>query len=259
MHKKFQNTLWAWWQENKRDLPWRRTHNPYRILVSEIMLQQTQVTRVKEKYKEFLTLFPTVRALAKAELPDVLRVWQGLGYNRRGRFLWLAAREIVASHKGVFPKTYEKLLTLPGVGDYTAKAVLTFAYNQRHVFVETNIRSVFMHHFFADRGPTSAVSDSEILTLVEKTLPLNGEYRDWYGLLMDYGSFLKQTGKGNNKKSASYAKQSKFEGSFRQLRATVLRHSLVRPRGIVWLVKNTGKEKADIEKALASLKKEGLL
>jgi A/G-specific adenine glycosylase len=256
MYKRFQDTVWKWWESHGRNLPWRQTTNPYRILVSEIMLQQTQVTRVIEKYKEFLKKFPNVKQLAEADLKDVLIVWQGLGYNRRGRFLWLVSKDIQERFSGRFPKNYEDLVSLPGVGDYTAKAVLTFSQNQRHVFVETNIRTVFFHRFFKDKKD---IHDKDVLELVEKTLPKDGQYREWYSALMDYGAYLKSQGLGQNKKSKHYTKQSKFEGSFRQLRAQVLKLWLEKPRTLPWLYKNIDREKGEIKKALESLKKEGLV
>jgi A/G-specific adenine glycosylase len=256
MYKKFQNTVLDWFAENRRDLPWRQTKNPYRILVSEIMLQQTQVPRVTEKYKEFLGEFPTAKKLSEASLPDVLRVWQGLGYNRRGKYLWQAAKDIRGRFGGRFPKNCEDLVSLPGVGDYTAKAVLTFSQNQRHVFVETNIRTVYFYHFFKNKKD---VHDKEILELIERTLPKNGEFREWYSALMDYGAYLKSEGLGQNKKSKHYTRQSKFEGSFRQLRANILKLWLEKPRTLTWLYKNIDREKEEIKKALKSLRDEGMI
>jgi A/G-specific adenine glycosylase len=220
------------------------------------MLQQTQVARVIEKYKEFLKKFPNIKQLAEADLRDVLVVWQGLGYNRRGKFLWQAAKETRERFSGRLPKKYEDLVSLPGVGDYTAKAVLTFSQNQRHVFVETNIRTVFFHHFFKDKKD---VHDKEILELVERTLPEDGWCREWYSALMDYGTHLKAQGLGQNKKSRHYNKQSKFQGSFRQLRAQILKLWLEKPRTLSWLCKNIDRDREEIKKALESLKKEGLV
>src|SRR3989338_7324816 len=142
--KDFRSTVWKYWKEHGRhDLPWRLTHDPYRILVSEVMLQQTQVPRVIEKYKEFLKKFPTVRALAKASLSDVLKVWSGLGYNRRGKYLHDAAKEIVA-----VGNIREALASsLPGVGPYTRAAVRVFAFNEPDILIETNIRAAYIHHF----------------------------------------------------------------------------------------------------------------
>src|SRR3990167_45987 len=152
----FRRTVWKYYNENGRhDLPWRKTKDPYRILVSEVMLQQTQVARVLEKYKQFLKRFPTVRALAKASLADVLKIWSGLGYNRRGKYLHDAAKVIVRVGN------IKKELTgpLPGVGPYTKAAVLTFAFNQPEVLIETNIRAAYIHHFYASVLQKTAIED----------------------------------------------------------------------------------------------------
>jgi len=174
---KFRQTVWEYWKENGRhDLPWRspslklrRTKeilDPYRVLVSEVMLQQTQVPRVQEKYKEFLKKFPTVRALAKAPLADVLRVWSGLGYNRRAKYLRDAAKTIVAKHKGKVPKDVLTLRLLPGMGLYTASALRVFAFNEPDILIETNIRTAFIHHFWpfhksSDRPRYGTVADTK--------------------------------------------------------------------------------------------------
>jgi len=203
----------------RHDLPWRKTKNPYRILVSEVMLQQTQVARVAEKYPLFVKTFPTISALAHAPLAQVLVVWQGMGYNRRALALHRLAKEIVTAHKGKIPRARTDLEILPGIGPYTAGAIRTFAFNEPEVFIETNIRRVFIHHFFPH---TSSVSDKEILPLVEKTLERKNP-REWYFALMDYGAHLPKIIKNPNKKSAHYTKQKKFEGSHRQLRGRVLK------------------------------------
>jgi A/G-specific adenine glycosylase len=208
-------------------LPWRQTKNPYRILVSEVMLQQTQVDRVLPKYKLFLKKFPTVSVLAQAPLSEVLLVWSGLGYNRRAKMLHSAAKMVTSEHGGVFPKTALELEALPGVGPYTARAVAIFAFNKPQVCIETNIRTVFTHVCFPKK---KIVSDKEILLLIEKTLARalhRGIHpKDFYAALMDYGSYLKKSGVRINNKSAHYAKQSKFEGSARQKRAARLRELL---------------------------------
>ncbi len=139
------------YDQNGRDLPWRRTRNPYRILVSEIMLQQTQVERVIEKYAVFIKTFPDFPSLAEAPLHTLLTVWQGLGYNRRALALRACAQKVVAEHQGKLPKEPEKLLALPGIGKYTAGAVAAFAFNEPIVFMDTNIRRVYIHEFFHDR------------------------------------------------------------------------------------------------------------
>jgi len=219
--EKFQKTIWEFYHSQGRvGLPWRKTKNPYKIWVSEVMLQQTQVSRVKEKYVNFLKKFPTIQSLSIASQSEVLKEWAGLGYNRRALFLKKGAEYVAKDLKGKFPKDVTELQKIPGIGHYTARAIETFAFNQKHIFVETNIRSVFFNHFF--KG-SETVSDKEILEFVEKTLP-EENFREWYFALMDYGSFLKKEGKGHNTKSKHYTKQSKFEGSDRQIRAAIVRY-----------------------------------
>jgi A/G-specific adenine glycosylase len=203
-----------------RDLPWRATQDPYRILVSEFMLQQTQVERVKTKYREFLKAFPALRTLAAAPLDRVLAVWQGLGYNRRAKNILHCAREIVEKYGGRIPHTAEELLDLPGVGQSTAGAVLGFAFNQPTVFIETNIRTVFIHFFLKD---SVKVTDQELIPLLEQTMDRQNP-REWYYALMDYGVYLKQTG-GNDpgRRSTMYKRQSPFKGSRREVRGGVLK------------------------------------
>lgn len=217
----FQKTVWHYHKKNRRDFPWRETHNPYHILVSEIMLQQTQTVRVVTKYKEFLDRFPTVEKLAKAELREVLHLWQGLGYNRRAKFLYECAKQIVENHGGKFPKDLNALKRLPGIGQSTAGAVLNFAFNIPTPFIETNIRTVFIHHFYHDKAQN--VSDKEMLELINRTLDTD-KPREWFYALYDYGSFLKSTlDTDPAKRSKIYKKQSSFKGSFREKRSFVLR------------------------------------
>lgn len=216
----FQQTVWDYYHDHGRhDLPWRQTVDPYAILVSEIMLQQTQVSRVISKYQQFLGQFPAVERLAAAPMADVLRVWSGLGYNRRAKFLHQAAQSVIASFGGQFPDSLAELVKLPGVGPNTAGAILAYAHNQPVVFVETNIRTVYLHHFFSDK---TDIPDVEIRQLLEATIDQE-QPREWYWALMDYGAHLKQTIGNQNHRSRSYAKQSKFEGSRRQIRGQVLR------------------------------------
>jgi len=216
------------YNEHPRDLPWRKTTDPYRIVISEIMLQQTQAGRVIEKYKQFIRAFPTFSSLAHAPLHDVLTMWQGLGYNRRAIALKKIARIIAEEHKGKLPISEEELLKLPGIGKYTAAAVLTFAFNHPTVFIETNIRRVFIHFFFRDR---EGVTDAEISLLVAKTLDHTNP-RKWYYALMDYGVMLRRQYPNPNRRSAHYQRQSPFEGSNRQARGIILR-LLVRKPGIL--------------------------
>ena len=206
-------------QLGRHALLWRHTKSPYHILVSEVMLQQTQVERVLPKYEAFLKAFPTVETLAKAPLRSVLALWVGLGYNRRAKFLKATAEAVVASG-GVFPVTKSELENLPGIGPYTAGAIMAFAYNKPVTIIETNIRTVYIHHYFKDTKET--VSDKDILKLVEETLPKEN-IREWYYALMDYGSWLKKEFGSTNKRSKSYTKQSTFAGSDRQIRGAIVR------------------------------------
>ncbi len=218
--RKFVDTVWSYYQSaGRHKLPWRQNHNPYNILVSELMLQQTQVERVIPKYESFIAKWPTVQALARASLGDVLLAWQGLGYNRRAKFLHVCAQTIVADYDGVFPTEKTALEKLPGIGPYTAGALCAFAYNQSVVLIETNVRRVFLHHFFPEQHD---ISDTDIFPYIQKTLPVENS-RDWYAALMDYGTYLKKTISNPNVRSKQYIKQSKFAGSDRQIRGAILK------------------------------------
>ena len=218
--KTFKNLVWAYWKkEGRHTLPWRETTDPYQILVSEVMLQQTQVERVIPLYRAFLLSFPTVEALAKAPLSNVLIRWQGLGYNRRAQRLHEAAKAVVLQHQGVFPDTAEALERLPGIGPYTAHAVAAFAYNKDGIFIETNIRTAVTHHFFPNE---LLVSDAQIREILEKVYP-QGQAREWYAALMDYGAYLKRSGVRLNAKAQGYAKQATFKGSAREVRGAIIR------------------------------------
>jgi A/G-specific adenine glycosylase len=220
----FQRTVWEFYaQHGRHDLPWRQpdahgAFDPYPILVSEIMLQQTQVQRVIPKYQSFLSRFPSFAALASASLADVLQAWSGLGYNRRAKFLWQAAQAVMQRPDRVLPDTREALMALPGVGANTAGAVLAYAFGRPVVFIETNIRTVFMYHFFADQ---EQVHDKDILDVVARSLP--DDPRRWYWALMDYGSYVKHSIGNLNALSKHYKKQATFAGSRRQLRGQLLR------------------------------------
>lgn len=216
----FTKTVWEWYAANGRHgLPWRQTTDPYCILVSEIMLQQTQVDRVIPKYEAFLRQFPTVAQLAAAPLATVLVQWQGLGYNRRAKYLHDCAKVVVAEYAGHFPQCEATLRSLPGIGPYTAGAMLAFAFDRGVPIIETNIRTVFIHHYFSQ---VSLVADKAILAVVTRTLP-ESAVREWYYALMDYGSFLKRSGMGQLHKSVHYKKQTVFAGSRRQLRGGIIR------------------------------------
>jgi A/G-specific adenine glycosylase len=220
-----QETVWQYYQANGRhDLPWRQkeadgTYDPYKVVVSELMLQQTQVPRVIPKFEIFIKAFPSFEALAEAPLSDVLQVWSGLGYNRRAKFLRQAAQIVAEQYSGNLPHERADLVALAGIGFHTAGAVMAYAYNEPAVFIETNIRTVFIHHFFPDR---EKVEDSELLPLIEASIP-EGRAREWYWALMDYGTYIKQSVGNKAQASASYTKQSAFEGSRRQIRGQVLK------------------------------------
>lgn len=214
--KAFQKKILSYYKEHGRDLPWRKTTNKYHILVSEIMLQQTQVSRVIEKYKEWLKMFPTVKALAQAPLKKVLATWSGLGYNSRGKRLWEAAQFITSKHKGKVPDSVEGLITLPGIGPYTARSTLIFAENANIATVDTNIRRIFIHEF---KLPET-MSDKELFELAHELVP-KGKSRDWHNALMDYGA-THLTSKRTGIKPKT--QQSTFKGSRRQYRAKIIKH-----------------------------------
>lgn len=252
----FQKTVRAFYTKQGRfSLPWRKTKDPYRILVSELMLQQTQVGRVVVKYEEFLKRFPTMESLARSPLSDVLRAWQGLGYNRRAKFLHLLAKEVVKDYKGKLPSSEEKLLQLPGIGRATASALMAFAFNRPTVYLETNVRSVFLHHFFPD---ADGVSDSELLPLIERAA-VGQPSREWNWALLDYGSYIKTTHGNPNARSKHYAKQSKFVGSNRQVRGAVLRALEKSAMGKVYLMAQLQFDRVKTEKVLRDLLSEGLI
>lgn len=252
----FRKKILDWYRiHGRHTLPWRSTDDPYRILVSEVMLQQTQVDRVIPKYTTFLKRFPTVQKLARAKLSDVLKLWSGLGYNRRAKYLHQMAQVVVGEYTGRFPKDTRELEKLPGVGPYTAGAICAFAYNQPVVFIETNIRTVYIYHFFPK---AKKVGDKDILALVEQTLDTKNP-REWYSALMDYGSYLKAMGVKNNAKSKHYTKQSTFEGSRRQIRGAILRELLKGANTLQELAKMLNREVGVIEEVLVELTKEGLV
>lgn len=249
--------VWAHYRKKGRhDLPWRKTKDPYRILVSELMLQQTQVARVIPKYRAFLKLFPTLRVLARASLADVLKAWQGLGYNRRAKFLHQLAQVVTKEHRGVLPQDEKRLQQLPGIGPATAAAIRAFAFDLPGMYVETNVRTVFLHHLFPDR---IGVLDTELLPYI--TAAAQGQSaREWNWALLDYGAWLKTQVTNPTRSSKHYAKQSKFQGSRRQLRGVILRElSLRGPRSQGVLVKQSGWSEKEVSSVLADLEREGLI
>lgn len=216
--KTFQDAIWSFYSKNKRNFPWRKTTDPYKILVSEIMLQQTQTSRVVPKYELFIQQFPKIENLAKASNEDVLRLWSGLGYNRRALYLKRLAERIVKENRGVNLDP-EFLKTLPGIGPNTAGAIYVFSTNKPFVFIETNIRRVFIHEFFKGQ---EKILDSSLTPLISHTLDQENP-REWCYALMDYGACLAKVEINPNRKSKHYTKQSKFEGSVRQVRGKILK------------------------------------
>jgi A/G-specific adenine glycosylase len=251
----FKETVYTYFRSHYREMPWRYCEDPYQIMVSEIMLQQTQVERVIPKFLNFTSLFPTPFVLADASNAEVLSEWQGLGYNRRGLFLKAASEMLVTTYKGVMPRDVDLVDQLPGIGAATAGAIVAYAYNIPTVFIETNIRTVFLHHFFADRND---IDDKELLPLVTEALDRDHP-RDWYYALMDYGVMVKKTYGNANTRSAHYAIQSRFEGSDRQLRSKIVRFLLtegsVSPDEVLALDADPEK----VNRVIASLLKDGTL
>ncbi len=215
------------------------------------MLQQTQVDRVVSYYRAFLKEFPTPRSLARSPLADVLRSWQGLGYNRRAKMLHDAAKVILSRHAGRVPRSYDELIELPGIGEYTAKAIRVFAFNDPEVLIETNVRTVFLHHFFPKK---KKVEDAKLFPYME--IALDREHpRQWYSALMDYGTHLKKTLPNPSRRSAHHTKQKPFKGSDRQIRGAILRALSSRRQKITALPFPTDRLAVQIQKLL----REGLI
>lgn len=215
----FQKFIWNFYREQGRLFAWRNCGNPYHVVVSEIMLQQTQTYRVEPKYEQFIARFPDFQTLANAPLRDVLAAWQGLGYNRRGKYLQQIAQKVVSDFNGILPNDPEILETFPGIGKGTAGSICAFAFNRPTVFIETNIRTVFIHSFFYNQDK---IHDKELLPLIADALDHENP-REWYYALMDYGVHLKKLCVNPSRKSKHHTKQSKFEGSDRQIRGMIIK------------------------------------
>jgi A/G-specific adenine glycosylase len=177
--------LVSWFRENARDLPWRRTRDPWRVLVSEVMLQQIQVVRAVPFYEKFLERFSTVRALAEAPIAEAIQVWGDLGRYRRVVNLHRTARIIVEEHGGKVPSDPEVLVKLPGIGPYTAGAVACFAYEKDVAFVDTNMRRVLHRVFFGADVPGPTATDREVLDVAARLVPSGGAW-EWNQALMEF-------------------------------------------------------------------------
>lgn len=219
--KQFQGIILENYRKMARRFPWRETYNPYYIFVSEFMLQQTQAERVVQKYEIFISKYPDFGSLAQASLEDVMKIWQGLGYNRRAVWMKKAAEQIYRNYNGILPKDPKILESFKGIGHVTAREMVTFSYNIRAPFIETNIRRVYIYFFFAE---SREIDDKEILELVDQTIYDNNP-REWFYALMDYGVMLKKKfpKENPNIRSVKYSKRSKFDGSNRQLRGKILK------------------------------------
>ena len=251
----FRQIIWQNYLKRGRVLPWRQTDNPYHILVSEIMLQQTPVSRVLKKYTEFITAFPDFASLADAPVHLVLRKWQGLGYNRRALALKQIAHEVLSTYSGELPSCPKALQKLPGIGEYSASALSAIAFNQPTTFIETNIRTVYIYFFFIGRN---GVHDREILPIVEATLDRDNP-REWYYALFDYGAKLKKEG-GLTERSVHYQKQAPFKGSNREIRGQILRLLLEHsPISMDELVNKLKVNPIRVKSNLSAMKKEGFL
>ena len=255
-------------RKHYRDFAWRNTCDPYAILLSEIMLQQTQVVRVVGYYDAWLERFPSLDALAAADTAEVLAAWQGLGYNRRALALKRLAVEVSEHRQGILPATYEGLQQLPGVGPATAAGVMAFAHNSFAPYLETNVRSVILHEVFAD---SDDVCDKQVMAVVTQAAEYlearncesdqtGTDARTWNYALLDYGAWLKKAFPNPSRRSKHHSKQSRFEGSFRQKRATLLREILNGvPQSAAELAASCKFELTDTEKALDALLKEGFV
>jgi A/G-specific adenine glycosylase len=251
----FRGIIYAYYRKHGRSFPWRQTSNPYHILVSEIMLQQTQTSRIVQKYPGFISEFPDFDSLAAAPLSAILKAWQGLGYNRRALALQKTSQTVMNSFGGMLPSSPEILVTLPGIGKYTAAAIAVFAFNRPEVFIETNIRTVFTHFFFQD---SNTVADKQIEPLVNTVLDRENPCQ-WYYALFDYGVMLKKTG-NLARKSAHYRKQSPFKGSNREIRSQVVRLLLDNsPLSEVEIIKQLNWAPERVTNNLRQLQTEGLI
>ena len=247
--ERLREKVFAFYRGNKRRLPWRETTDRYAVLVSEIMLQQTQAERVVRKYLEWLRRFPDTRSLAGASLKEVLTYWSGLGYNARGQRLHRCAKIIVSDYAAQVPSSPEELICLPGIGVYTSRSIPIFADNRDIATVDTNIRRIYIHEL----GLTENIGAGELLNLAEAVLP-HGKSRDWHNALMDYGA-LCLTGKKTGIRPLT--SQSKFEGSRRWYRGKIVK-DLVRAEEMQLqeLTERYGDKVGDI---LAELEKDGLV
>ena len=253
---RFRSIIFHYYLGHRREFPWREEISAYRVFISEVMLQQTQTNRVVPKFEEFITKFPDFEALAQADFSEVLRSWKGLGYNRRARYLQEAAEIVADRYAGNLPDDQDLLVTLPGIGPATAASICTFAFNRPLAFIETNIRTVYIHFFFGDE---EGVGDRQIMVLVKNTVDKERP-REWYYALMDYGVMLKKTIGNLNTRSKHYSRQSRFEGSDRQIRGKILQLLLDNPAVMIESVADVlGESPERVERIVLSLCNDNLV
>ncbi len=245
--KQLQQKILFWYNKHKRDLPWRKTRNPYHILVSEVMLQQTQVDRVIPYYLRWLKKFPTIEKLARAQPRTVLNYWSGLGYNNRALRLQQTAKTLEGKS---FPKTEEELKALPGIGPYTARAILSFAFNKEVPVIDTNIRRILIHELKLKENTLPLELEERAKKLIPK-----GKSRIWHNALMDYGAIHLTSRKTGIK---SLSKQSKFEGSERQARGKILKLLLAQKTISLISLKQKGFHN-NIDHIIAKMVKENII
>ncbi len=252
----FREMVWSYYQHHRRSFSWREEITPYRVVVSEIMLQQTQTDRVKPKFEAFVAQFDSFALLAQATQREVLQMWQGLGYNRRGLALHKIAQRVMHEHEGALPNEPAALVNFSGIGPNTAASICAFAFNKPVTFIETNIRTVFLHVFFRDQD---GIHDKALMPLIEQALDLHNP-REWYYALMDYGVFLKKHFKNPSRRSRHHTKQSKFEGSDRQIRGAIVK-LLIHHESLSFdaLQKNLGRNHLKIKSILEDLVQEGFI
>ncbi|MBI4829419.1 MAG: A/G-specific adenine glycosylase [Nitrospinae bacterium] len=254
----FRRAVWRHFRAHGRDLPWRRKVTAYRVFVSEVMLQQTQVARVAEFFPVFIKRFPTFAALAASSPREALETWRGLGYNRRALWLRAAAQKIVGEHGGRLPRDEVPLRRLPGIGAATAASLAAFAFNRPTVFLETNIRAALIHHFF----PSGAkVTERDLLNAAAMTLDRRRP-RLWYSALMDYGSWIKRAHSNPSRRAGVHRPQPRFKGSPREARGAVVRALLAagKPVGAAQIIRAaSGVGPKRLRAALDALVAEGML
>ena len=218
----FRKIICNYFKQYGRNFPFRNVINPYYVLISEIMLQQTQTNRVSQKFLEFIKKYPDFYSLANASNENILKIWQGLGYNRRALALKIIAKKVIEEYNDILPDSIDVLKTFPQIGNNTASSIVTFAYNKPTYFIETNIRRVYIYFFFPNK---LKIDDKDIMEILKNTIDINNP-RKWYYALMDYGVMLKKSHPELHKRSKHYKKQSKFKGSNRQIRGLIIKRLL---------------------------------